>query len=228
MFNESFGNNDEEETSIFGQSYEEESLDPDDLIFIRNPSIWDPTEEYILAYARHLSLDISNDSPQLINVIKKYLLKPLPSNLIRAFRKDNLQIYYVDEETREVHLENDLDNECKKEYENMKKSLMEEEEKKKESKKKKKGKGSGKNTSKSKSKKKKKKKSRKNSSEHTSNIEDKSDNDKVSIDFDNKNIDEKNLKKYLLIKQKEKYLTYKEKEKNNYIKAKKDTKKNFK
>ena len=122
MFNENDDNNEEEELSIFNKSNEteEETLDPNDLIFIHNPSIWEPSEEYILAYAQHCELDLKNDPPELINIIKKYLKKPLPLNFVRAFRKDNLQIYYVDEDTNEVHLENDLDLECKNEYEIMK------------------------------------------------------------------------------------------------------------
>ena len=205
--------NDEEGYSDLNDSHE--SIEPDDLIIIKDHN-WVPPEEIILAYAKNLGFDIINDPPELINIARKYLLTPLPDNLFRCFRKDNFQIYYLDAETSVLTLENNIDLECKTEYEIMKNKLKEE----KQSKKKKKGKKEGKNSSKSKSKKKsKKKKSSKNSSERISNDEDeKIKNDKID---DNDLIDE-NTKINLLKKYKDKYRKYKEKCKKNFIKNKKD------
>ena len=65
-------------------------IDIDDLILIEEPATWDPPKEYILAYAQKLEFDTENDPPEILEIAKRYLLKPLPENYIRAFHKDTL------------------------------------------------------------------------------------------------------------------------------------------
>ena len=202
-------------------SQSHESIDPDDLLIIDEPLTWDPPEEIVKAYAERLGFDIKNDPPELLDIAKKYLLMPLPGNLVRAFRKDDLSILYIDAETKDISLTHDYDMICKEEYEVKKKEL---EEKEKENKKKKKGKkerknsSKGKSKSKSKSKKKgKRKKSSQSSSQNISNEED--EKDKSNLE------DDKTKKKNLLIKSKENYKNYKNQMKANYIKNKKDAEK---
>ena len=213
--------NEEDDYSYLNQNFEE-TIDANDLNIIDDPLNWEPTEEYVLAYANHLGLDISNDPPELFNIIKKYLLKPLPANYLRAFTKDDYRIVYIDDIKNEVHLDNELDLECKNEYEMMKKKLMEKKEIKK-----KKSKKDGKSSSKSKSKKKKKKKSSKNSSERVSNEEDEKDIN-LKKEFNLEKTDEKSRKINLLKKKKEKYHHYKDKCKNSYINNKKDIRQSLK
>ena len=197
----------EDDYSYLNQS-ENEAINANDLIIIDNPEKWQPTDDFISAYAFHLGFDILNDPPELIDIAKKYLLKPLPPNFSRAFRKDDLKIYYIDNINNEVHLESEIDKECKNEYEMLKLKLKSKKEKKK------------KRSSKSKSKKKKKKKSNK-SSEHTSNEEDEKEKNGKK---EEKSLDEKNKIINLLKKKKEKYNVYKEKYKEDYIKKKKESK----
>ena len=198
-------------------SQSHESIDPDDLLIIDEPLTWDPPEEIVKAYAERIGFDIINDPPELLEIAKKYLLMPLPGNLIRAFKKEDLSILYIDAETKNISLVHEYDINCKEEYEAKKKELEEKENKKKK-KGKKERKNSSKGKSKSKSKKKgKKKKSSQNSSQQISNEEDEKDKSNI--------IDDKTKKKNLLIKSKESYKSYKKKLKANYIKSKKDTEK---
>lgn len=200
-------------------SQSHESIDPDDLLIIDDPLTWDPPEEIVKAYAERIGFDIINDPPELLDIAKKYLLMPLPGNLIRAFKKDDLSILYIDAETKNITLVHEYDINCKEEYESKKKELEEKEnKKKKKGKKERKNSAKGKSKSKSKSKKKsKKKKSSQNSSQHISNEEDEKDKSNI--------IDDKTKKKNLLIKSKESYKSYKKELKTNYIKNKKDTEK---
>ena len=200
-------------------SQSHESIDPDDLLIIDEPLTWDPPEEIVKVYAKKNGFDIINDPPELLDIAKKYLLMPLPENLIRAFKKQDLSILYIDIDTKNISLDHEYDSNCKEEYEAKKKELEE-----KENKKKKKGKKERKNSSKGKSKSKSKKKSKKkkssqNSSQHISNEEDEKDKSNI--------IDDKTKKENLLIKTKESYKKYKKKLKANYIKNKKDEEKNI-
>ena len=204
----------------FNESSEShESIDPDDLLIIDEPLTWDPPEEIIKAYAARLGFDIINDPPELLDIAKKYLLMPLPDNLIRAFKKDDLSILYIDSDTKTISLVHEYDINCKEEYEAKKKELEEKENKKKKKRKKeRKNSSTGKSKSKSKSNKKsKKKKSSQSSSQYISNEED--EKDKSNIE------DDKTKKNNLLIKAKESYKKYKNKLKENYIKNKKDLEK---
>ena len=189
--------NEEDDYSYLNQNYTE-TIDANDLIIIDDPLNWDPPEDYVLAYAKYLGFDILSDPPELINIAKKYLLKPLPSNYLRAFTKDGFRIVYIDDINNEVHLDNELDLECRNEYEMMKQKLMEKKETKK-----KKSKKDGKGSSKSKSKKKKKKKSSKNSSERISNEEDEKDQI-LKKEVNLEETDEKSRKINVLKKKKEK------------------------
>ena len=140
-------------------SQSHESIDPDDLLIIDDPLTWDPPEEIVKAYAERIGFDIINDPPELLDIAKKYLLMPLPGNLIRAFKKDDLSILYIDAETKNITLVHEYDINCKEEYESKKKELEEKEnKKKKKGKKERKNSAKGKSKSKSKSKKKSKKK----------------------------------------------------------------------
>ena len=112
-------------------SQSHESIDPDDLLIIDEPLTWDPPEEIVKAYAERIGFDIINDPPELLNIAKKYLLLPLPGNLIRAFKKEDLSILYIDADTKNISLVHDYDINCKEEYEAKKKELEEKENKKK-------------------------------------------------------------------------------------------------
>ena len=181
---------------------EDISIDQDDLIIIENPAQWDPPYEIVIEYARKLKFDILNDPPELLSIAKKYLLMPLPDNMQRAFLKDNLQILYLDVETKVMYEDNDLDKQCRNEYEIEKMKLaMKKEEKKDEKKKKKK-------------KKKSKKKSNKNSSSDIINNED--HKNKINNDKEHDEQDKINL----LNKKKLKIKEYKEIGKKKYIKDK--------
>ena len=85
---------------------------------LKNPSARDLPDEIVLNYAKRLGFDIINDPPELLDIAKKYLLKPLPDHIVRAVHKENLEILYVNEITEEI-LELDIDNEFQKEKKNI-------------------------------------------------------------------------------------------------------------
>ena len=135
MYNEVYAPNEYSENSMNNQSYL--SIDPDDLYIIDNPSLWDPPDEIVLAYAKKLGFDILNDPPELLSIAKKYLMLPAPENILRSFLKESLEIFYINEKTKEVYQELEIDDLCKAEYEKEKKRLNEEKKKKKKKRKKK-------------------------------------------------------------------------------------------
>ena len=107
------------------------SIYREDLIMLKNPSARDLPDEIVLNYAKRLGFDIINDPPELLDIAKKYLLKPLPDHIVRAVHKENLEILYVNEITEEVFLKLDIDNECQKEYEKEKEKILKEKNNKK-------------------------------------------------------------------------------------------------
>ena len=133
MYNDISLDTNDEEYNYLDETHQ--SIDQNDLIIIHNPLTWVPPDEIVIAYAKNLGLDILNDPPELFNIVKKYLLMPLAGNLIRCFRKDNYQIYYLNPDTVELTLENEIDIDCKNEYEKKKKKLKEEKKEKKKKKK---------------------------------------------------------------------------------------------
>ena len=117
------------------QSNNNITIDEDDLYIIYNTAGWDPPDEIVLAYARKLGFDIINDPPELLEIARKYLLKPLPPNMVRAFLKETLEILYIKETTGDRFREIELDSECKKEYEEEKEKIQKEKNNKKKKKK---------------------------------------------------------------------------------------------
>ena len=111
------------------------SIYREDLIMLKNLSARDLPDEIVLNYAKRLGFDIINDPPELLDIAKKYLLKPLPDHIVRAVHKENLEILYVNEITEEVFLKLDIDNECQKEYEKEKEKILKEKNNKKKKKK---------------------------------------------------------------------------------------------
>ena len=49
-------------------------IDQDDLYIVENPSQFDPPHEIVIEYAKKLGFDILNDPPELLSIVKKYLL----------------------------------------------------------------------------------------------------------------------------------------------------------
>lgn len=124
-----------EETNTHSEQKENEiTIDLNDLTLIEDPSTWDPPKEYIIAYAKNLEFDIENGSQEILDIAKKYLLKPLPENYIRAFFKDTLKIIYIYTITNESYYNMEFENEAREEYENLKKKLNEKKNDKKEEK----------------------------------------------------------------------------------------------
>ena len=111
----------EEETN----SHSENLVDLDDLIIIDNYSNWDPPKEYILTYAKDLGFKADYDPPQLLNIFKKYLIKPIPSDYIRAFYRDNFHLIYINVNTSQIIFEMGFEEEIKEEYLKAKKELDE-------------------------------------------------------------------------------------------------------
>ena len=114
------------------------AIDEDDLDIIYNTSNWDPPYEYVLAYARKSGFDIINDPPELLEIARKYLLKPLPPNMLRSFLKETDEILYIKQTTGEIFQKIELDSECKKEYKKEKEKIQNEKNNKKKEKKRKK------------------------------------------------------------------------------------------
>ena len=111
----------EEETN----SHSENLVDLDDLIIIDNYSNWDPPKEYILTYVKDLGFKADYDPPQLLNIFKKYLIKPIPSDYIRAFYRDNFHLIYINVNTSQIIFEMGFEEEIKEEYLKAKKELDE-------------------------------------------------------------------------------------------------------
>jgi hypothetical protein len=88
-------------------------------------SNWEPPKEYILAYAKDLGFNADYDPPKLLNIFKNYLLKPIPSNYIRAFYKDNFHLLYINVNTSQIIFEMGFEEEIKEEYLKAKKELDE-------------------------------------------------------------------------------------------------------
>ena len=128
--------NNDEETNTHTEVENSVLIDPEELIMIDDPSNWEPPKEYIIAYAKKLGFDPENDPPELLDISKKYLIKPLPENYIRAFRRDNLQILYIFSLTNEILLDMEFEQEAIEEYQLMKAKLIEEKKEEKEDKKK--------------------------------------------------------------------------------------------
>ena len=128
----------ENDSENYLQNQSEISIDPDDLYIIKEPSQWEPEDEIVFAYAKKSGFDILNDPPELIDIAKKYLKKPLPKNILRSFKKENLDILYINKINWEIYPDLEIDDECRAEYEMTKKNLKEKKKKKKKGKKRKK------------------------------------------------------------------------------------------
>ena len=124
----------DEENLIFNKDTEEDDyqeIDPNDLDIIDNPSIFKPTKEMILAYAKLIGYKPEEDPEEMLKISEKYLTCELPEPIIRAFTKSEHRILYIDKETRDILLEIDLDekarreiDEFRKKYKNQKKSRI--------------------------------------------------------------------------------------------------------
>lgn len=101
-------------------------IDPDDLIIIREPLFWEPTNEQILAFAKKLNFDVENYPPKLLEIAKKYLSKSLPIGYMRAFEKKSLQLVYINKNNNDILLNYPYEDEAKKEYEILKKEILSE------------------------------------------------------------------------------------------------------
>ena len=100
-------------------------IDPKDLTIIEDPSSWEPKKEHILAFAKQLEFDTENDFPELLEIAKQYLVKPLKDNFLRAYSKDYYQFIYIDNITKEIFFENEIEKEAKEEYKNLNKIMSE-------------------------------------------------------------------------------------------------------
>ena len=113
-----------EETNTHSEHKENEIIiDMNDIILIEDPSTWDPRKEYILAYAQNLEFDTENETSEMLDIDKKYLLKPLTENYILGFFKDILQILYLYTVTNECYYNMEFEYEAKEEYEILLKKL---------------------------------------------------------------------------------------------------------
>ena len=93
---------------------EEELIDQKDLIIINEPKNWEPTQKQILAYAKQLGF-IDSDPKELLQIAYKYLKKAIPSNLLRAFKKVDNRLLYIDKNKNEIHLSSDIEDYAKNE-----------------------------------------------------------------------------------------------------------------
>ena len=190
MYNEIYLPRSDDFSENYNPNQSNITIDEDDLYIIKNPEEFDPPDEIVFAYARKLGFDIINDPPELLEIAKKYLMVPLRPNMERSFLKENLQILYINELTGEIFRDNEVDLECRKEYEKEKEKLMGE-------KKNKKNKKNGK-----------KKKNKK------------ANNNKDNKDNKDININNEEDKKKILDKKKIKLKEYKEKMKLKYLENK--------
>ena len=135
MYNEIYLPRSDDFSENYNPNQSNITIDEDDLYIIKNPEEFDPPDEIVFAYARKLGFDIINDPPELLEIAKKYLMVPLRPNMERSFLKENLQILYINELTGDIFRDNEVDLECRKEYEKEKEKLMGEKKNKKNKKK---------------------------------------------------------------------------------------------
>ena len=107
-------------------SENEVEIDPDDLIIIEDNNNWKPPKDLILAYANQLGFDIANDPKELLSIAEKYLTKDIPDNIRRAFAKDNLQLVYINVDTKEIELVSEYEELAQEEYKLAKEKLLNE------------------------------------------------------------------------------------------------------
>ena len=103
-------------------------IDPEDIIIIYDQLTWEPAEKYIMSYACKLGYDKDKDPPEILDIAKKYLITPLP-NIYIAFIKNNNQILYINKDNNEIELNNEKEEDAKKEFEMLRKKKDEEKEK---------------------------------------------------------------------------------------------------
>ena len=109
-----------EETSTYEQSedsdVEEEYIDPEDLSIIDYPEKWKPTKEQLNGYIKQLQFELDYKPEEVKKIALKYLTKSLPLNMKRAFFRHNHEVLYIDNETNEIHLTSDIEENAKEEY----------------------------------------------------------------------------------------------------------------
>ena len=109
--------NDEENLIVSKETEEDDyqEIDPNDLYIIEDQSNFKPTNEMILAYAKLLGYKPEEDPEEILKISEKYLTCELPEPLIRAFTKSEYRILYIDRETQDITLENEIDDKAKNE-----------------------------------------------------------------------------------------------------------------
>ena len=91
-------------------------IDPNDIIIIDDPKNWKPSEEIILAYAKLLGYN-PTDPKEILKIAEKYLTCDLSDNFLRAFKKEDCRILYIDTKTYDIILESNLETKAKEEFE---------------------------------------------------------------------------------------------------------------
>ena len=117
----------DEENLIVSKDTEEDDyqeIDPNDLYIIEDPSNFKPTNEMILAYAKLLGYKPEEDPIEILKIAEKYLTSELPEPLIRAFTKSEYRILYIDKETQDIALENEIDEKAKNEIDEFRKKYQ--------------------------------------------------------------------------------------------------------
>ena len=109
--------NDEENLIVSKETEEDDyqEIDPNDLYIIEDQSNFKPTNEMILAYAKLLGYKPEEDPEEILKISEKYLTCELPEPLIRAFTKSEYRILYIDRETQDITLENEIDDKARNE-----------------------------------------------------------------------------------------------------------------
>ena len=100
-----------------------EQISEDELIIIKDLKNFKPSKEMILSYANILGYNPEEDPEETLDIAEKYLTIELPDNIIRAFKKEDYSILYMDKITKKIKLESDLEKKAKAEFEKLKKLL---------------------------------------------------------------------------------------------------------
>lgn len=112
-----YNNNINEEESV-----EEEYIDPIDLSIIEDELNWKPTEEQLNGYMNQLHFELDYKPEEVKKIAYDYLTRKLPEGWKRAFFKTNHNILYIEGETNEIHLSNDIEEKSIEEYKKIKRN----------------------------------------------------------------------------------------------------------
>ena len=90
---------------------------PDDIQIIDDPNQWTPSRRQILVYGEIIGYNLLVDPREFFKIAEKNLMKPLPNEWRRAFKKYDLEFMYIDITTNEIHLFTDIEEKAKEELE---------------------------------------------------------------------------------------------------------------